>query len=254
MRNRAVRTVAPPYGRKAVAGSFPTGLGSMPRHPVPLGFVFRSRSNEEKARHRQGDGGPLQAAPRPRRPPRAAPLPSGVRRRPSAAAPRPCRPTARRPPSASARRAGPTWPSSARRSPTATSAICRPATRARCASSPATSSTPGSRVAEFFLPLAVVILVLIDGPGRQPPEHLAAAVARRDRADRRSTRSVLAFRLKKQLAARFPDEPKQGRRRLRPDAHAPDAPAAAAEAAGQARRAALSADAVRVRRRPPAPG
>jgi hypothetical protein len=32
-----------------VAGSFPTGLGSNPGHPVPLGFVFRSRAKEEKA-------------------------------------------------------------------------------------------------------------------------------------------------------------------------------------------------------------
>ncbi|WP_193783535.1 DUF3043 domain-containing protein [Streptomyces sp. E5N91] len=32
-----------------VAGSFPTGLGSTPPHPVPLGFVFRSRAKDEKA-------------------------------------------------------------------------------------------------------------------------------------------------------------------------------------------------------------
>ncbi|MBT3150944.1 DUF3043 domain-containing protein [Streptomyces sp. CHD11] len=32
-----------------VAGSFPTWLGPNPRHPVPLGFVFRSRAKEEKA-------------------------------------------------------------------------------------------------------------------------------------------------------------------------------------------------------------
>ncbi|MFI5682512.1 DUF3043 domain-containing protein [Streptomyces sp. NPDC051636] len=32
-----------------VAGSFPAGLLSMPHHPVPLGFVFRSRAKEEKA-------------------------------------------------------------------------------------------------------------------------------------------------------------------------------------------------------------
>ncbi|MBK3643908.1 DUF3043 domain-containing protein [Streptomyces sp. MBT33] len=32
-----------------VAGSFPAGLGSNPGHPVPLGFVFRSRAKEEKA-------------------------------------------------------------------------------------------------------------------------------------------------------------------------------------------------------------
>ncbi|MFF4254759.1 DUF3043 domain-containing protein [Streptomyces sp. NPDC001663] len=31
-----------------VAGSFPAGLGSNPGHPVPLGFVFRSRSKDEK--------------------------------------------------------------------------------------------------------------------------------------------------------------------------------------------------------------
>ncbi|WP_458243328.1 DUF3043 domain-containing protein [Streptomyces sp. MAI_2237] len=32
-----------------VAGSFPAGLGSNPGHPVPLGFVFRSRAKDEKA-------------------------------------------------------------------------------------------------------------------------------------------------------------------------------------------------------------
>ncbi|WP_406446100.1 DUF3043 domain-containing protein [Streptomyces sp. NBC_01613] len=32
-----------------VAGSFPAGLWSNPGHPVPLGFVFRSRAKEEKA-------------------------------------------------------------------------------------------------------------------------------------------------------------------------------------------------------------
>ncbi|MFG2962407.1 MULTISPECIES: DUF3043 domain-containing protein [unclassified Streptomyces] len=32
-----------------VAGSFPARLGPTPRHPVPLGFVFRSRAKEEKA-------------------------------------------------------------------------------------------------------------------------------------------------------------------------------------------------------------
>ncbi|MPY62822.1 DUF3043 domain-containing protein [Streptomyces spongiae] len=31
-----------------VAGSFPARRGSMPRHPVPLGFVFRSRAKSEK--------------------------------------------------------------------------------------------------------------------------------------------------------------------------------------------------------------
>ncbi|MFD2683270.1 DUF3043 domain-containing protein [Streptomyces phyllanthi] len=31
-----------------VAGSFPARLGSMPRNPVPLGFVFRSRAKSEK--------------------------------------------------------------------------------------------------------------------------------------------------------------------------------------------------------------
>ncbi|MEU9386687.1 DUF3043 domain-containing protein [Streptomyces sp. NPDC048279] len=32
-----------------VAGSFPIGLGPTPVHPLPLGFVFRSRAKEEKA-------------------------------------------------------------------------------------------------------------------------------------------------------------------------------------------------------------
>ncbi|AWW39961.1 DUF3043 domain-containing protein [Streptomyces cadmiisoli] len=38
-----------PVQTTGVAGSFPAGLGSMPPHPVPLGFVFRSRAKDEKA-------------------------------------------------------------------------------------------------------------------------------------------------------------------------------------------------------------
>ena len=38
-----------PLQTTGVAGSFPTGLGSMPGDPVPLAFVFRSRAKEEKA-------------------------------------------------------------------------------------------------------------------------------------------------------------------------------------------------------------
>jgi hypothetical protein len=38
-----------PLQTTGVAGSFPTGLGSNPIHPLPLGFVFRSRAKEEKA-------------------------------------------------------------------------------------------------------------------------------------------------------------------------------------------------------------
>ncbi len=38
-----------PYMTTGVAGSFPAGLWSNPGHPVPLGFVFRSRAKEEKA-------------------------------------------------------------------------------------------------------------------------------------------------------------------------------------------------------------
>ncbi len=46
----AVRNVpSVPLQTTGVAGSFPTGLGSTPPHPVPLGFVFRSRAKEEKA-------------------------------------------------------------------------------------------------------------------------------------------------------------------------------------------------------------
>jgi hypothetical protein len=45
-----VRSVPPvPLQTTGVAGSFPTGLGSNPTHPVSLGFVFRSRAKEEKA-------------------------------------------------------------------------------------------------------------------------------------------------------------------------------------------------------------
>ena len=37
-----------PYMTTGVAGSFPTGLGSNPGHPLPLGFVFRSRATKEE--------------------------------------------------------------------------------------------------------------------------------------------------------------------------------------------------------------
>lgn len=38
-----------PLGTRAVAGSFPPSPYARPPDPVPLGFVFRSRSREEKA-------------------------------------------------------------------------------------------------------------------------------------------------------------------------------------------------------------
>lgn len=48
--NRSVRNVPSAlYMTTGVAGSFPAGLWSNPGHPVPLGFVFRSRAKEEKA-------------------------------------------------------------------------------------------------------------------------------------------------------------------------------------------------------------
>lgn len=49
-RSRIVRNApSVPYMTTGVAGSFPTRLGSNPGHPVPLGFVFRSRAKDEKA-------------------------------------------------------------------------------------------------------------------------------------------------------------------------------------------------------------
>jgi len=47
--NPSLTPFSVPLQTTGVAGSFPTGLGSNPFHPLPLGFVFRSRSKEEKA-------------------------------------------------------------------------------------------------------------------------------------------------------------------------------------------------------------
>ncbi len=47
--NPSLTSFSVPLQTTGVAGSFPTGLGSNPFHPLPLGFVFRSRSKEEKA-------------------------------------------------------------------------------------------------------------------------------------------------------------------------------------------------------------
>ncbi|POX45636.1 DUF3043 domain-containing protein [Streptomyces sp. Ru72] len=64
-----------PLETSGVAGSFPTGLGSMRGHPVPLGFVFRSRAKEEKAPN--ADKAPVTDSKQPRDPqaPKGRPTP-----------------------------------------------------------------------------------------------------------------------------------------------------------------------------------
>ncbi|MBQ0830020.1 DUF3043 domain-containing protein [Streptomyces tagetis] len=58
-----------------VAGSFPTGRGSTPVHPVPLGSVFRSRAKDEKAP--SADKAPVTDSKQPRDPqaPKGRPTP-----------------------------------------------------------------------------------------------------------------------------------------------------------------------------------
>ena len=192
-----------------VAGSFPTGLGSNPGHPVPLGFVFRSRATkEEKATAAQA---PVTDSKQPRDPQ----APKG-------------RPTPKRSESQSQRR------SVANTSMTRKDAAKRQRDERRDAMEkqrqalaggderylPARDKGPVRKfardtidsrfnVAEFFLPMAVIILVLSMvqvGALQSIALLLWLVVIVLIVLD-----SILtAFRLKKRLAERFPDHNRKG--------------------------------------------
>nr|WP_079082962.1 DUF3043 domain-containing protein [Streptomyces antibioticus] len=192
-----------------VAGSFPTGLGSNPGHPVPLGFVFRSRATkEEKATAAQA---PVTDSKQPRDPQ----APKG-------------RPTPKRSESQSQRR------SVANTSMTRKDAAKRQRDERRAAMEkqrqalaggderylPARDKGPVRKfardtidsrfnVAEFFLPMAVIILVLSMvqvGALQSIALLLWLVVIVLIVLD-----SILtAFRLKKRLAERFPDHNRKG--------------------------------------------
>ncbi|AZP17219.1 DUF3043 domain-containing protein [Streptomyces aquilus] len=192
-----------------VAGSFPTGLGSNPGHPVPLGFVFRSRATkEEKATAAQA---PVTDSKQPRDPQ----APKG-------------RPTPKRSEAQSQRR------SVANTSMTRKDAARRQRDERRAAMErqrqalaggderylPARDKGPVRKlardtidarfnVAEFFLPMAVIILVLSMvqvGSLQSIALLLWLVVIVLIVLD-----SILtAFRLKKRLAERFPDHNRKG--------------------------------------------
>ncbi|QOV47536.1 DUF3043 domain-containing protein [Streptomyces chromofuscus] len=192
-----------------VAGSFPAGLGSIPLDPVPLGFVFRSRAKEEKAA--VAGKASLTDSKQPRDPQ----APKG-------------RPTPKRSAAQSQRR------SVANTSMTRKEAAKRQREERRAAMErqrqalaggderylPARDKGPVRRfardfvdsrfnIAEYFLPMAVVILVLsmVRVPQLQSIALLLWLVV--------IVLIVLdsfvtGFRLKKRLAERFPDENRRG--------------------------------------------
>lgn len=208
---RSVRLMAGfcPLQTHGVAGSFPTGVRSPHFHPVPLGFVFGSRSKEEKS-----PTGKVQAdlSKQPRDPeaPKGRPTPKRSeaqtqRRRASSAAPTDRKEAAKR--QREARR------------------VDMAKQREALASGderylPARDKGPVRRfvrdfvdsrfcIAEFFLPLAVVILVLSMvriGSLQNIALLLWLGVIVLIVID-----SIgLAIRLRKQLNERFPNESKRG--------------------------------------------
>ena len=207
-------------------------------HPVPLGFVFRSRSKEEKAPAAQATGDRLQQ-------PRDPQAPKG-------------RPTPKRALAQTQRRSVTNTPTTRKEA----AKRQRDERRTQMAKQreamasgderylPARDKGPVRKfardfvdsrfcIAEYFLPLAVIILVLsiVRIPQLQNIALLLWLVV-----IVLIVRRLGRHRVPAQEAARraLPEREPEGRRRVRPDAYAPDAPAAAAEAAGQARRAALS--------------
>ena len=135
-----------------------------------------------------------------------------------------------------AKRQGGPAPRHAQALMTGDQSTCRRGTGPGPAPSPATSSTRRRCVAEFFLPalLVVLLLSLLRNIASQTVVHVP--VARHARADRRWTRVLVARRLSKRGCAPVPRRRPQGPGAVRADAQHAAAPAAAADAAGQARR------------------
>lgn len=200
--------VMSPVETQGVAGSFPTGLGSMQAHPVPLDFVFRSRAKEEKA---PADKAPVTDSKQTRDPQ----APKG-------------RPTPKRSEAQTQRR------SVANSQMTRKEASKRQRDERRTQMErqrqalasgderylPVRDKGPVRRfardfvdsrfnIAEWFLPLAVVILVL--SMIRVPSIQNIALLLWLFVIILIVVDSILtAIRLKKQLNARFPDQPKRG--------------------------------------------
>ncbi|MEV0114839.1 DUF3043 domain-containing protein [Streptomyces sp. NPDC050844] len=193
---------------RGVAGSFPIGLGSTRPHPVPLGFVFRSRSKDEKA---PASKAPVTDSQQPRDPE----APKG-------------RPTPKRSEAQTQRRSVANTPvtrKEAAKRQRSERRVQMDKQRQALASGderylPARDKGPVRRfardfvdsrfcIAEFFLPLAVIILVLsmVRIPQLQNIALLLwLVVIVLIILDSVTT----AFRLKKRLAERFPDESKKG--------------------------------------------
>ncbi|MFJ7072734.1 DUF3043 domain-containing protein [Streptomyces sp. NPDC098781] len=185
------------------------GLGSNPWHPVPLGFVFRSRAKEEKAQ--SADKALVTDSTQTRHPE----APKG-------------RPTPKRSEAQTTRRSVAQTPSTrkeaAKRGREERRAALEKQRQALAGGDerylPARDKGPVRRfarnfidsrfnIAEFFLPMAVVILVLslVQVPALQNIALLLWLIV--------IVLIVLdsfvtAFRLRKQLAERFPDENKRG--------------------------------------------
>ncbi|MGV9456012.1 DUF3043 domain-containing protein [Streptomyces sp. NPDC003635] len=192
-----------------VADSFPTGLGSMRGDPVPLGFVFRSRAKDEKAS--VADKAPLTDSNQPRDPQ----APKG-------------RPTPKRSEAQSHRRSVANTPTTRKEAAKRSREERRQALakqREALASGderylPARDKGPVRRfardfvdsrfnVAEFFLPMAVIILVLSMvrvGALQSIALLLWLVVIVLIVLDS----IVTGFRLKKQLNERYPDDNKRG--------------------------------------------
>ncbi|MEV8019636.1 DUF3043 domain-containing protein [Streptomyces sp. NPDC086554] len=191
-----------------VAGSFPIGLGSTRPHPVPLGFVFRSRSKDEKA---PASKAPVTDSQQPRDPE----APKG-------------RPTPKRSEAQTQRRSVANTPvtrKEAAKRQRNERRVQMDKQRQALASGderylPARDKGPVRKfardfvdsrfcIAEFFLPLAVIILVL--SMVRIPQLQNIALLLWLFVIVLIIVDSVTtAFRLKKRLAERFPDESKKG--------------------------------------------
>ncbi|MEV5959396.1 DUF3043 domain-containing protein [Streptomyces sp. NPDC051987] len=190
-----------------VAGSFPTALGPTPRHPVPLGFVFRSRAKDEKA--------PADKALTDSKQIRDPQAPKG-------------RPTPKRSEAQSQRRSVANTPT------TRKDAAKRQRDERRTAMErqrqalatgderylPARDKGPVRRfardwvdsrfnVAEFFLPLAVVILVM-SVVNNTAIKNIALLLWLVVIVLIVLDAAVSGFRLRKRLAERFPDQNRRG--------------------------------------------
>ncbi|EFF90620.1 integral membrane protein [Streptomyces sp. e14] len=192
-----------------VAGSFPAGLWSMRVKPLPLGFVFRSRAKEEKAP--AADKAPVSISKQPRDPQ----APKG-------------RPTPKRSEAQSQRRSVATTPTTrkdAAKRQREERRVALERQRQALANGderylPARDKGPVRRfardfidsrfnIAEFFLPMAVAILVLSMvrvGYLQQVALLLWLVVIVLIVLDS----VVSGFRLRKRLAERFPDQNTKG--------------------------------------------